>query len=254
MNAKRVKKPVYVLPNLLTAGNLCAGFYAITAAVHLQFERAAVALVVAGLLDVFDGKIARLTRSSSRFGMEFDSLADLLSFGAGPAVLVYLWALQPYGRAGWVAAFLLVACGALRLARYNVHADTVDPRWFVGLPIPAASAFLATTVLFLREPVAFGRPVGIVIILQAYLIAFLMVSTVRYRSFKDLGMRQKRPFSFLVSAVFLFSIIALKPQATLFAMAVVYVLSGPVEAVLSSFLHRGMASAPGKSGREANLP
>jgi len=254
MKTRRVKKRVYVLPNLLTAGNLCAGFYAIIAAVNLQFEKAAIALIIAGILDVFDGKIARFTGSSSRFGMEFDSLADLLSFGAGSAVLMYLWALQPYGRAGWVAAFLLVACGAMRLARFNVHADTVDPKWFIGLPIPAASACMATTVLLLEEPVILGWSLGVVFIFQAYLLAFLMVSTLRYRSFKEFGMRQKHPFSFLVSAVFLFSIIALRPRVTLFAMTVIYVFSGPVETALSPLFKRGLPQAPGASGREANPP
>jgi CDP-diacylglycerol--serine O-phosphatidyltransferase len=252
MKTKQVKKTVYILPNLLTAGNLCAGFYAIIAAVNHEFERAAVALVLAGILDIFDGKIARFTGSSSRFGMEFDSLADLLSFGAGPAVLMYLWALQPYGRAGWVAAFLIVACGALRLARFNVQADTSDRKWFIGLPIPAASACAATTILLLKTPVVFDRPLGIVFILQAYLLAFLMVSTVRYRSFKELGMRQKHPFSFLVSAVFLFSIIALRPRITLFTMAVVYVLSGPVEMVLAPLLRKGLPAVSGEKRRKAN--
>lgn len=253
MKTRRSRRSVYVLPNLLTAGNLCAGFYAITAALDHSFEKAAAALIVAGFLDVLDGRVARLTDSSSRFGMEFDSLADLLSFGAGPAVLIYLWALQPYGRAGWVAAFLLVACGALRLARYNVHAGSLDNRWFVGLPIPAASAFLATTVLLLREPVIFGRPGGVVFILQAYLLAFLMVSTIRYRSFRELGMRQKRPFSFLVSAVFLFAIIALKPQTALFAMAAVYLISGPAEAVLQPFRRKDLVPASGGNRGKVNL-
>lgn len=254
MKTKRVKKPVYVLPNLLTAGNICAGFIAITAAINLQFEKAAIALVVAGLLDIFDGKIARITGSSSRFGMEFDSLADLVSFGVGPALLMYMWAFQPYGRAGWVAAFLLVACGAMRLARFNVHADKVDRRWFIGLPIPAAAGFMASTVLLLEQPVVFGRPLGTLFIFQAYLLAFLMVSTIRYRSFKEVGMRQKHPFSFLVCSIFFFSIIAMKPQATLFAIGIVYVLSGPVEAALSPLFGKRLPPLPGKDGNKPGLP
>jgi CDP-diacylglycerol--serine O-phosphatidyltransferase len=251
MKTKRVKKRVYVLPNLLSAGNLCAGFIAITAAINLQFEKAAIALIVAGMLDVFDGKIARITGSCSRFGMEFDSLADLVSFGAGPAILMYMWAFQPYGRAGWVAAFLLVACGAMRLARFNVHADKVDRRWFIGLPIPAAAGFIATTVLLLEQPVIFGRPLGTILIFQAYLLAFLMVSTIRYRSFKEVGMRQKHPFSFLVCSIFLFSIIAMKPRITLFTLGLAYILSGPVLAALSPVLGKSIAPLPGEDSNKA---
>jgi len=251
--SRPLRKRVYFLPNMLTAGNLFAGFYAIIAAVNSEFERAAVALIVAGILDILDGKIARFTGGSSRFGVEFDSLADLVSFGVGPAVLIYLWALKPFGRLGWVAAFLLVACGALRLARFNVQTAKLDRRWFVGLPIPAACASISTTVLVLDGGADLSRPVSTILILQVYLLAFLMVSTIRYRSFKDLGMRQRRPFSFLLSVIFLLSIIALHPQVTLFAMAATYVGSGPFEAAVAPLrrghLARHHPKGEGKTGK-----
>lgn len=243
MSRKPTRKRVYFLPNLLTAGNLFAGFYAVVASVNYHFEKAAVAIVIAGLLDGLDGKIARLTGSTSRFGVEFDSLADLVSFGIGPAVLIYLWALQPYGRIGWVAAFLLVACGALRLARFNVQVNTVEKKWFTGLPIPAAAGCVATTVLVV-EMIDRTHPfLGPALILQVYLLAFLMVSSIRYRSFKDLGMRSSHPFRFLVSAVLLLSIVALHPQLTLFTMGVIYVLSGPLEHLIVLVRKRHRAAA-----------
>jgi CDP-diacylglycerol--serine O-phosphatidyltransferase len=227
MARARIKRKVTFLPNLLTAGNLFAGFYAIIASVNFEFERAGVALIVAGILDVLDGKVARFTGSTSRFGVEFDSLADLVSFGVAPALLIYLWALQPYGRIGWVAAFLMVACGALRLARFNVQAAGGPSRWFTGLPIPASASSIATTVLLL-EMIDLRHPyLGPALIFQVYLLAFLMVSSIRYRSFKDLGIRSHHSFPFLVSTIILLSIIALHPQVALFSIAAAYVLSGP---------------------------
>jgi len=250
MEGRTLRKRTYVLPNLLTAGNLFAGFYAILSAIHGQFDRAAVALVIAGILDILDGKIARFTGASSRFGVEFDSLADLVSFGVAPAVLIYLWALQPYGRIGWVAAFLLVACAALRLARFNVQVGAVERRWFLGLPTPAVSASIATTVLLLDSPGDPGSLVNTVFVLQAYSLAFLMVSTIRYRSFKDFG-TQRHHFSFLVSTIFIFAIIALNPQASLFALAVIYVFSGPVEG-LFGLLHHGQTHGASEKSRSNN--
>jgi CDP-diacylglycerol--serine O-phosphatidyltransferase len=239
-------KKVYLLPNLLTAGNLFAGFYAIISAVNGQFERAAVALIVAGVLDGLDGKIARVTGSTSRFGVEFDSLADLVSFGVAPAVLIYLWALKPYGRMGWAAAFLFVACGALRLARFNVQSGSPGKKWFIGLPIPAAAGSLATTLLLVQLFDVKSVFPGALVVFQVYLLAFLMVSSIQYRSFKDLGMYHRRPFSFLVTAVLLISIVAVHPQLTLFTLGVIYVLSGPVEPVLRR-IRGSLAGAPGKS-------
>jgi CDP-diacylglycerol--serine O-phosphatidyltransferase len=244
-------KGAYIFPNLLTAGNLFAGFYAIVAAMNLHFERAAVAVIIAAFMDGLDGKIARMTGTSSRFGVEFDSLADLVSFGVAPALLVYIWELKAFPRIGWVAAFLFVACGALRLARFNVQSTSTEKRWFTGMPIPMAGGTLAVTVLFFDHLQARGRETsGILFVLLTYLLSFLMVSTVRYRSFKELESKPHRAFYLLVSAVILISLVAIHPQISLFALAAFYLLSGPVEPLILYVLRR----SPGRRGRAHRTP
>ncbi len=244
-------KGAYIFPNLLTAGNLFAGFFAIVSAMNLRFERAAVAIIIAAFMDGLDGKIARMTGTSSRFGVEFDSLADLVSFGVAPALLVYIWELKAFPRVGWVAAFLFVACGALRLARFNVQVGTTEKRWFTGLPIPMAGGTLAVTVLFFQHRQAGGRETsGVLFVLLTYLLSFLMVSTVRYRSFKELETRPHRAFYLLVSAVIVISLVAIHPQFSLFALAVLYLLSGPIEPVVRFVAHR----APGRAPRPERVP
>jgi CDP-diacylglycerol--serine O-phosphatidyltransferase len=238
-------KSVYIFPNLLTAGNIFAGFYAIVTAMNLHFERAAVAIMIAALMDGLDGKVARLTGATSRFGIEFDSLADLVSFGVAPALLMYIWATKAFGRIGWVAAFLFVACGALRLARFNVQAATTEKRWFTGLPIPMAALTLASTVLFFRHLGAEGREVsGILFVMLVYLLSFLMVSTFKYRSFKELETRPHRSFYLLVSVVIVISLVAISPPIALFSLAGLYLLSGPVEPAVAYLLRRKSARRP----------
>jgi CDP-diacylglycerol--serine O-phosphatidyltransferase len=232
-------KGAYIFPNLLTAGNLFAGFYAIVTAMGAHFERAAAAIIIAAFMDGLDGKIARMTGTSSRFGVEFDSLADLVSFGVAPALLVYIYELKSFTRIGWVAAFLFVACGALRLARFNVQVGTTEKRWFTGLPIPMAGGMLAVTVLFFRHLHALGHETsGVVFVLLTYLLSFLMVSTVRYRSFKDLETRPHKAFYLLVSAVIVISLVAIHPQISLFTLAVLYLVSGPLEPLVLLVLGR----------------
>ncbi len=244
-------KGAYIFPNLLTAGNLFAGFYAIVAAMSLKFEYAAVAIIIAAFMDGLDGKIARMTGTSSRFGVEFDSLADLVSFGVAPALLVYIWELRAFARIGWVAAFLFVACGALRLARFNVQVASTEKRWFTGMPIPMAGGTLAVTVLFFHHMHAGGRQTsGILFVLLTYLLSFLMVSTIRYRSFKELESKPHRAFYLLVSVVILISLVAIHPQISLFVLAVLYLLSGPVEPVVMFLMRR----APGRRARHARVP
>ncbi len=235
-------KSAYIFPNLLTAGNLFAGFYAIVSSMNLKFEYAAVAIIIAAFMDGLDGKVARMTGTSSRFGVEFDSLADLVSFGVAPALLIYVWELKAFTRIGWVAAFLFVACGALRLARFNVQAASTEKRWFTGMPIPMAGGTLAVTVLFFHHMHAGGRETsGILFVLLTYLLSFLMVSTVRYRSFKQLETKPHRAFYLMVSVIILISLIAIHPQISLFSLAVLYLLSGPVEPVLMFLLRRSSA-------------
>jgi CDP-diacylglycerol--serine O-phosphatidyltransferase len=244
-------KGAYIFPNLLTAGNLFAGFYAIVTAMNLHFERAAIAIIIAAFMDGLDGKIARMTGTSSRFGVEFDSLADLVSFGVAPALLVYIWELKAFPRIGWVAAFLFVACGALRLARFNVQVGTTEKRWFTGLPIPMAGGTLAVTVLYFRHLHAGGREFsGLLFVLLTYLLSFLMVSTVRYRSFKELETRPHKAFYLLVSAIILISLVAIHPQISLFTLAALYLLSGPAEPLVRFLLRR----SPERPPRHARVP
>jgi CDP-diacylglycerol--serine O-phosphatidyltransferase len=244
-------KGAYIFPNLLTAGNLFVGFYAIVSAMDLNFERAAVAIIIAAFMDGLDGKIARLTGTSSRFGVEFDSLADLVSFGVAPALLVYIWELKAFPRIGWVAGFLFVACGALRLARFNVQSTSTEKRWFTGMPIPMAGGTLAVTVLFFEHLQAGGHETkGIVFVLLTYLLSFLMVSTVRYRSFKELESKPHRAFYLVVSAVILISLVAIHPQVSLFALATLYLLSGPVEPLILFVMRR----PPGRRLRVPRVP
>ncbi len=236
-----VRKGVYILPNLLTSGSLFCGFYAITAVFNGKYLMAAVAILVATLFDVIDGKVARLTRSTTRFGIEYDSLADLISFGVAPAILVLSWALQPYGRLGWVGASLYLVCGALRLARFNVQVNTVESRYFRGLPIPAAACFIAATVLFFHRLGEGSEAKHLFILFLVYALAFLMVSNIRYYSFKDLNLLRKKPFSTLVTMVLAIVVVMAEPEIMLFIFTSCYLMLGPVSAVLGWYRKREVA-------------
>jgi CDP-diacylglycerol--serine O-phosphatidyltransferase len=225
---RQVRRGIYILPNLLTTANLFCGFYGIIAAIKNDFKTAAIAILVSCLFDILDGKVARFTGADSRFGLEYDSLADMVAFGLGPALLVYLWALAPFGRLGWVAAFLFVACGALRLARFNVQVSSVSKRYFVGLPIPGAACMVATTVLFFHQLQGSGPSKPYLLLTLTYILGFLMVSNIPYSSFKEIDWFQKMPFRSLVLTILLFSIIAVQPSIMLFTLMLVYVGSGPV--------------------------
>lgn len=221
-----MKKGIYLLPNMVTMANMFCGFYAIVAATQSLFTYAAIAIVISGVMDFFDGKLARMTHSCSRFGMEFDSLADLISFGMAPAVLCYLWALKPFGRLGWGAAFLYLICGAMRLARFNVQAETAKTSDFIGLPIPAAAILLASEVLLHNR--FWDNQIGssIAVMISAYILAFLMVSNIRYWSLKELHYKKRRPFSLLVaSSLYLFVLIS-EPQLVIFISMLLYTSSG----------------------------
>lgn len=232
---KKVRKGVYILPNLITSASLFGGFYAIVASFDGNFEKAAVAILVSAILDGLDGRIARLTGTSSRFGVEYDSLADLVAFGLAPGILIFTWALRPFGRYGWLAAFLYVVCGALRLARFNVQVTTIESKRFNGLPIPAA-AFLVTTTVLMFFHIGKGEEMikHITVLILIYLLAFLMISNVKFYSFKELNMRQRRPFRLLVGLIFLLIAIAAEPVLMLFALSLGYVASGPITTYLDS--------------------
>jgi CDP-diacylglycerol---serine O-phosphatidyltransferase len=230
---RRKRKSIYILPNLLTSVSLFAGFYSIVATIDKKFTYAAIAILISGIFDSLDGRVARLTGSMSKFGVEYDSLSDLIAFGVAPGLLAYMWALKGYGRFGWVAAFLFVACGALRLARFNVQVDTAQKKHFLGLPIPAAASVIATSVLFYSEMGYRGELKSIVMPILIYALAFLMVSNVRYYSFKDMAFVRKRPFRSTVMAITAFVIVCIEPEIALFVISFGYALSGPVYTLIT---------------------
>jgi len=227
---KRLKKTksrrgIYILPNIFTSLNLFCGFYAVIAAIDGKFAAAAIAIIIGVMFDMLDGKIARATNTTSQFGLEYDSLADLISFGLAPGVMIYLWALKPLGRIGWLAAFLFMACGALRLARFNSQVGTISSDYFVGLPIPAGASMAATTVLFCYRFNFAGNPIIILILL--YILSFLMVSTIKYNSFKKPELFRKMNFNVLVAVILILIFIASQPPIALFILGLTYVISGP---------------------------
>lgn len=223
----RRRRGIYLLPNLFTTGALFAGFYGIVAAINGHFESAAIAVVVAMVLDGMDGRIARLTNTQSDFGAEYDSLADMASFGLAPALIVYQWSLYELGKFGWVAAFLYTAATALRLARFNTQAGIADKRFFQGLPSPAAAALLAAIVWF--GTIYDLRDAGVALAVTAVATvgaALLMVSNLRYYSFKDLDLRGRVPFVAVLAVVMVFVLISLDPATVLLALFAGYALSG----------------------------
>ncbi|MFI5329757.1 MAG: CDP-diacylglycerol--serine O-phosphatidyltransferase [Desulfobaccales bacterium] len=225
---RRRLRGVFLLPNLITTGSLFAGFYAIVATIDGRFYAAAWAIFISLVLDGLDGRIARLTHSTSGFGVQYDSLADLVAFGVAPGLLVYLWALKPFQQFGWVAAFLFVVCGALRLARFNVQTGSSDPRYFNGLPIPAAAMMVATSVAFYYEIGEWAPEKHKFILVMIYVLSFLMVSNVKYASFKKMDLFRRHPFHTLVGLVLIFVTIAAKPDIMGFIAMAAYVASGPV--------------------------
>ena len=230
----KFKKGIFIIPSLLTIFNVFCGFYAIVAAINGRLYEAAWAIIVAGFFDILDGRVARLMNSSSEFGVQLDSLADLISFGLAPSILIYMWELKPFGRLGWMAAFLFVLCGVLRLARFNTQAKFVKSNYFIGLPTPAAAAFIATTVIVTRDIFSIEKLHPLVIVGGVYLLAFLMISTIKYRNFKNLNLLDKKPFRIFLFSVLTIYIIAAIPQVALFLIAVVYFLSGPFERFFAS--------------------
>jgi CDP-diacylglycerol--serine O-phosphatidyltransferase len=227
----KMRRGIYILPNLLTTGNLLCGFWSIISVFQERFYLAAVAILLAAVFDVFDGKVAKLSGTTSKFGMQYDSLADLVSFGIAPALLAFSWALRPYGKFGWLAAFLFVACGAIRLARYNVLASTGETKYFKGLPIPVAAAMIAFTILLYFQLIETDWVKDIVILVMIYILAFLMVSNIRYFSFKELNLAKRKPFSILIFVVLSLTVIVMEPVVVLSAFILLYVFSGPVNMV-----------------------
>jgi CDP-diacylglycerol--serine O-phosphatidyltransferase len=239
MPSAQLKKGVYLIPSLFTTGNLFCGFFSLLSTFNGQYMQAAVFIILAHLLDGLDGSVARLTRATSQFGIEFDSLADLVSFGVAPAVLVYYWALVPWNTWGWLAACLYVVCGALRLARFNVQIRNVEKTHFVGLPIPAAAEMIAATVLmyyFLGGEGATNRQIILLVVI--YLLAGLMVSSFSYFSLKQLELKKRHPFWLLLSAILLIKLTIAEPQIMFFTGFLLYTLSGPLLWCLTFYRRR----------------
>ncbi|MBB3231857.1 CDP-diacylglycerol--serine O-phosphatidyltransferase [Halomonas stenophila] len=232
-DGKKVRrKGIYLLPNLLTTSALFSGFFAVVAAINGDFTAAAVAIFIAMVLDGLDGRVARLTNTQSAFGAEYDSLSDMLSFGVAPGLVAFTWILQDVGKTGWVVAFLYVACAALRLARFNVQLGSVDKKWFIGLPSPSAAAVVAASVWTFHsfDAEAFGFKLLMLFVVGA--AGILMVSNIRYYSFKDVDLKGPVPFVMLLAIVLGFVVISIEPSVMLLLLFGTYVVSGPVLAVL----------------------
>ncbi len=245
------RRGIYLLPNLFTTGALFAGFYAIVAAMNKQFEPAAIAIFVAMVLDGMDGRIARLTNTTSDFGMQYDSLSDMVSFGLAPALIMYQWTLSDIGKLGWLAAFVYTASAALRLARFNTQVANIDKRFFQGLPSPAAAAVLAGMIWFGssygfiedRAVIVFCLPLTI-------LMGILMVSNIRYHSFKQFDLKGKVPFMAVLVVIPVFVFIAVEPPLVLCIITLSYAASGPIMTLF--LLHKHRASRKINDGDERN--
>ncbi|HZI93441.1 MAG TPA: CDP-diacylglycerol--serine O-phosphatidyltransferase [Patescibacteria group bacterium] len=227
-SSRRLRRGMYLLPSLFTMGNIFCGYVSIVRATMDEYELAALLILIAALLDAVDGRVARFTGTSSEFGLQFDSIADVISFGVAPAVLAFSWSLSTFGRLGWAVSFLFVICGAMRLARFNIQTTHQDRRFFVGMPIPAAACVIATTIYAHPDPPDTDNDpiIGGMLLLLVLLVSFLMVSRVRYRSFKDLDLKARRSYKYLLIPAALLGIAALHPQAVLMLAGFLYLVSG----------------------------
>ena len=236
LETEHLRKGIYILPNLVTTGGMACGFYSIIQSIEGDFVAAAYLIVIASIFDLFDGRVARMTKTTSAFGVQYDSLSDLAAFGVAPAILLHQWGLQEFGRTGWLAAFLFFCCGALRLARFNVQAATPGPakKFFTGLPIPFAANTVAATIILWGYIFGDVASHNFFVLLMVFSLAFLMVSTVPYRSFKDFDLKGGRSFQALVCLIILIMLVMSNPPPMLFGVAMAYVVSGPLE-----LLYRG---------------
>lgn len=226
---KKPKKGVYLLPNTITLCGMFAGFYAIISAINGDFLHAAWAIIVANIFDGLDGWIARLTNTSTRFGIELDSLSDLVAFGVAPSVMMYKWALLPFGRIGWAAAFLFVACGALRLARFNIQTGAPGSKAFKGMPIPGAATVLSSIVIYYYEFWTGLPEKNIFFLVITILLSLLMVSTLKYHGLKEIDFREKKPFWALIVFVLVLFFLFIHPSTAIFFFAMAYLTWGIIE-------------------------
>lgn len=227
-NGQRVqRRGVYLLPNLFTTGALFGGFYAIVSGMNGNFAHAALAIFAAQILDGFDGRVARLTNTASAFGSEYDSLSDMVSFGLAPAIVLFSWGLEPLGKFGWAAAFVFVTCAALRLARFNTQIGTSDKRYFTGLASPPAATLMASGV-WCGSEIELTLPVSIFAALVTIMVGLLMVSNLKYQSFKGIDDGRRVPFVSMLITLSVFIAVIIDPPRVLFTLAFLYALSGPI--------------------------
>jgi CDP-diacylglycerol--serine O-phosphatidyltransferase len=245
---KKRSRGIYLLPNLITTAALFAGFYGIVAATQDKFEQACVAIFIAMILDALDGRVARMTNTSTEFGAEYDSLADMSSFGLAPALIMYEWSLSSlvnvsftFGKLGWLAAFLYVASGALRLARFNTKASNTDKRYFQGLPSPAAAAVVVGFVWACFDNGIKGEDVSMIALPLIVFSGLMMVSNISFYSFKDIDFHNKVPFVAMLVVVMIFVFAAIDPPIALFSCFMIYALSGPIISILRRFKKRGVS-------------
>jgi len=248
-----MRKGIYLLPNIITLSSMFSGFYSIIASFNSDYERAAWAIMIASVFDVLDGWVARMTHTTSKFGIEIDSLSDAISFGVAPGVLVYSWSLQSFGKVGWLGAFFMVACAALRLARFNVQMGSEEKKHFTGLPSPAAALMIATTVLAYQEVIDTLKGMHLAgladmisldywVLAMTFVVAGLMVSNITYHSVKEANLKERRPFGLLVAIVALLTVVAYHPALVLFLISLAYVLAGIGEALFNLLKPRRAAA------------
>jgi CDP-diacylglycerol---serine O-phosphatidyltransferase len=249
-----MRKGIYVLPNLITLSSMFAGFYSIIASLNSNYETAAWAIMIASVFDVLDGWVARMTHTATRFGIEIDSLSDVISFGVAPGVLVYTWTLSSFGRVGWLGSFFLVACAALRLARFNVQMGGAEKKHFTGLPTPAAAILIATTVVAYDNIIEILEHLKLVwladavgkdywVLAMTFVLAGLMVSNITYHSIKEANLKERRPFGLLVVIAAFLAVVAYHPALVLFLVSVSYVAVGIAEALYKLARRRKPAAA-----------
>jgi len=238
------KRGIHILPSLFTTGNVFCGFYAFVAVLNEQFYFAAWAIVVGMIFDGLDGRIARLTKTTSAFGEQYDSLADIITFGMAPAFLVYAWVLKPFGRLGWMAAFLFLLCAALRLARFNVTRPEVRSQHFIGLPSPAAAVVVASIVIAFEDLFA-TRMNPFIMVMVVYALAFLMVSNIKYPAFKKFEFKKRVVFSRFLFVILFIYVLATIPRVALFILGITYAVIGPIGLLLTNKkLEREQTSPP----------
>ena len=227
------KKGIHILPSLFTTGNVFCGFYAFIAVLNEQFYFAAWAIVAGMIFDGLDGRIARLTKTTSAFGEQYDSLADIITFGMAPAFLAYSWVLKPFGRLGWMAAFLFLLCATLRLARFNVTNPEIRSKHFIGLPSPASAVVIASIVIAFEDLFA-TRMNPFIMVMVVYALAFLMVSNIKYPAFKRFDFKKRVVFSRFLFVILFIYVLATIPRVALFILGVTYAIIGPIGLLLKN--------------------